>query len=102
MKSASLPKPLHRYFWDTEATKLNPQDKPQYVIQRLLEMGDVEAVRWVRKNFSEEQIKKTIKERRGFSPKTAQFWALFLKIPQEEVRCLQKPYLKQHKTHWPY
>ncbi len=102
MKSASLPRSLHRYFWDIDVRKLNPQSRPQYVIQRLLEIGDDEAVRWVRKNYSEEQIRETIRERRGFSPKTAQFWASFLKIPQEEIRCLQKPYLKQHKTHWPY
>lgn len=102
MKSTPLPRFLHRYFWDVEATKLNPQKRSQYVIQRLLEMGDVEAVRWVRRNFSEKQIKETVKKRRGFSPKTASFWASFLKIPSEEVVCLQKPYLVQHKIHWPY
>jgi len=102
MKSASLPRALHRYFWDTDTTKLKPQDYPQYVIQRLLEMGDDEAVRWVRKNFSENLIKKTVQKRRGFSPKTAQFWASFLKISPKKIKCLQKPYLEQHKTHWPY
>lgn len=102
MKSTFLPKSLHRYFWDIEAAKLNPQRRPQYVIQRLLEMSDVKAVRWVRGNFSEEQIKETVKKRRGFSPKTASFWASFLKIPSKEVVCLQKPYLAQRRSHWPY
>ena len=102
MKSASLPKFLSHYFWDIETAGFNPQKRPQYVIQRLLEMGNDQAVRWVRKNFTEEQIKETIRKRRGFSPKTVQFWASFLNIPQKEVRCLQKPYLEQHKIHWPY
>lgn len=102
MKPTSLPRSLHRYFWDVEVAKLNPQRRSQYVIQRLLEMGDVKAVRWVRRNFSEEQIKETVKKRRGFSPKTASFWQLFLNIPREKVKCLQKPYLDQHKIHWPY
>jgi len=102
MKSASLPGLFNRYFWDTDVSRLNPQDRPYYVIQRLLEIGNDEAVRWVRKNFSEEQIGETIQKRRGFSPKTARFWSSFLKIPPEEIVCLQKPYLKQHKIHWPY
>ncbi|MFZ5366184.1 MAG: DUF6922 domain-containing protein [Patescibacteria group bacterium] len=102
MKSTSLPKSLHRYFWDVDAPQLNLQRHPQYVIQRLLEMGDAHAVRWVRRNFSEEQIKETVKKRRGLSPKTAGFWASFLKIPSKEVVCLQKPYLVQHRIHWPY
>lgn len=102
MKSTSLPKFLHRYFWDIDARKLNPQKRPQYVIQRLLEMGDQKAVRWVRKNFSKKQIMETVKKRRGFSTKTAEFWALFLNIPRRQVKCLQKPYLQQHKIHWPY
>ncbi|MBM3205817.1 hypothetical protein FJZ41_03160 [Candidatus Shapirobacteria bacterium] len=102
MKTTRLPAFLHRYFWDIDAKKLNPQKKPQYVIQRILEMGDVKAVRWVRKNFSQRQIIATLKQRRGFSPKTASFWASFLNISKQKVKCLQKPYLQQHKLHWPY
>ena len=102
MKATRLPFFLHRYFWDIEAQKLNPQKRPQYVIQRLLEMGDVKAIRWARKNFSQREIIATIKQRRGFSPKTVGFWALFFNIPRQKVKCLQKPYLQQHKIHWPY
>jgi hypothetical protein len=102
MKSTFLPKFLYCYFWDIDAQKLNPQKHPQYVIQRLLEMGDEKAVRWVRKKFSKAKIMETIRKRRGFSPRTADFWALFLNIPRKKVKCLQKPYLQQHKLHWPY
>jgi len=102
MKSTSLPKFLHRYFWDIEAKKLNPQKRPQYVIQRLLEMGDQKAIRWLRKNFSKTQIITTLKERRGFSPKTAGFWASFYNISRQKIKCLQKPYLQQRRFHWPY
>ena len=102
MKTTRLPAFLHRYFWDIDATKLNPQKKPQYVIQRLLEMGNLKAIHWLRKNFSKRQIVTTIKERRGFTPKTVGFWASFFNIPRQKVKCLQKPYLQQHRLHWPY
>jgi hypothetical protein len=102
MRITSLPKFLHRYFWDVDAAKLNPQKRSQYVIQRLLEMGDVQAIRWLRKNFSDEQIKETLKKRRGFSPKTSYFWTSYFHLSPKEIVCLQKPYLKQHKIHWPF
>lgn len=102
MSTSYLPKFLYRYFWDIDPKKLNFRKHPQYVIQRLLELGDEKAVRWVRGNFSEEKIAETVKRRRGFSPRTANFWAAFLKIPKRQVKCLQKPYLIQHAVHWPY
>ena len=98
----SLPQSLHRYFWEVDPQKVNPQLKTDYVISRLLEKGNRGAVAWVMKNFPEDRVKVVIKQRRGFSPKTANFWSNFFQIPSQEVRCLQKFYLKQRKSHWPF
>ena len=103
MKSvSSLPNFLKRYFWEIDTDRLSFREKPEYVIQRLLEVGDVRAVRWVNKKFAKGVITEVVQNRRGFSPKTANFWATFLKIPAKKVRCLQKPYLQQRATHWPF
>lgn len=102
MKSTSLPKFLHRYFWDIDAQKLHPQKRPQYVIQRLLEMGDEKAVRWVRKNFSQKQIVKTICQSRQITPKTASFWSLFLGINKKKIKCLRKDFQRTQRAIWPY
>jgi len=102
MKSTSLPKFLHRYFWDIEAGKLNPQKRPQYVIQRLLEMGNEKAVRWVRKNFSEKQIKETLCQSRQISLKTGNFWSLLLGIDRKKIRCFQKGSRQIPHAIWPY
>lgn len=97
-----LPLFLHRYFWDIDVKKFNFREKPQYVVQRLLEVGNLKAVRWLLRNFKKEQIKETIQKRRGFSARTVSFWANFFKIPVNKIVCLQKPYLQQRKRHWPY
>jgi len=102
MKSTSLPKSLHRYFWDIEAKKLNPQKRPQYVIQRLLEMGDQKAIRWLRKNFSKTQIITTLKERRGFSTKAVNFWSVFYKIPKQKIKSFQISSCRKSHPIWPY
>ncbi|MEK7166230.1 MAG: hypothetical protein AAB874_05485 [Patescibacteria group bacterium] len=97
-----LPLEFYKFFWDVDAQKLNPQEKSYYVINRLLDKGDLEAARWVLKTFSKESIVETLKTMRDFSPWNGNFWASFLNIPKEEVKCLNPSYLKLRKTHWPY
>lgn len=98
----SVPSELHLFFWDVDAQKLNPSKNPNYVINRLLDKGNLQAARWVLKNFPKELIVETIKTRRDFSPWTALFWAHYLNIPRQELKCLNPHYLKMRKTHWPY
>lgn len=97
-----IPKSLHRYFWDVNVKKLDPKEKPYFVISRLLDRGNEKAVRWIKDNYRQEQIKDTFRNIMDFSEKTGRFWSLILKIPEEEVKCLQPFYLKMRKTHWPY
>lgn len=98
----SLPQELYRYFWDINATTLNPAQHPKYVINRLLDKGDLVAARWVLRNFPNETIKETFLKIRDFSPWNGRFWATFLEIPEEEVICLQLPYLMRRRQLWPF
>lgn len=93
---------LKKYFWDIDFKKLDPQKRPEYVIERILELGDVRAVRWVFRNFKKEVIKKAIMTRRGLSPKTANFWATFFNIPHEEIVCFRKGFPNPPKQIWSY
>lgn len=97
-----IPKSLHRYFWDVNIEKLDPKKKPYFVISRLLDKGNVEAIKWVREKYRQEQIKDTFRNIMDFNEKTGRFWSLILKIPEEEVKCLQPSYLKMRREHWPY
>ena len=95
-----LPVSIRPFFWDTDSKKLDPSKFPLYVINRLLDKGDLEAVRWVKRNFSEKLIIKTIKTRRDFSFKTVIFWSRIYKIPFKEIKCMQEPYRAMRKMHW--
>ncbi len=97
-----IPKSLHRYFWDVNVKKLDPKRKPYFVISRLLDKGDIEAVRWVRKHYSDKEIKETLKNYRDFSLRSASFWALIYNFSLKKVKCFQEPYLSMRRTHWPY
>jgi len=53
--------------------KAQPEKKPYFVINRLLDKGDIEAVRWIKKTYSKKIISDTFKTMRGFRPKIASF-----------------------------
>ncbi|MBI1870897.1 MAG: hypothetical protein HYS07_06875 [Chlamydiae bacterium] len=75
-----LPSSLKKYFWDVNFTELKPQNRPVYIIKRILEYGDKVAVEWMFKNFKESEIKNTLCDFRGYSQKSANYWALILNI----------------------
>lgn len=98
----SIPKELHGFFWDVNASRVNPAKSPNYVINRLLDKGDLNAARWVLSSFPKEVIIGTLKTMRDFSPRSARFWATYLGIPHEEVVCLQPSYLAMRRKHWSF
>ncbi len=97
-----LPSFLYRYFWDVDPKQVNPQKSPEYVINRLLDKGNLEAARWLLNTFQQQALEEALKTMRGFSPKSARFWALYLGVPESEVACLDPSYLKMRRSHWAY
>jgi len=77
-------------FWD--ADKIDAAEHAHYVIARILDYGDMEDVRTLRKLYSDEKIVETVRTRRNLLPKTGKYWAVKLNIPLEEVPCLKKYY----------
>ena len=73
-----LPKTLHRYFWDTKPAALDPKQHQRYIIERLLELGDEEAVKWLFRQFKREEIKDVLTKSRQLSPKSRSYWELTL------------------------
>ncbi len=97
-----VPNTFKRFFWDVQFESLSPKEKPYYVINRLLDKGDLEAARWVVKTFPKDMIIHTFKTMRDCSLPTATFWSHYYGISQKEVRCMQEPYLSMRKMHWAY
>jgi len=97
-----IPKSLHKYFWDVDVKKLDPEKKPYFVISRLLDKGNIEAVKWVRENYEDDLVKETLQKYKDFSLKSASFWALIYKVPLNLVKCFREPYYSTRMTLWPY
>lgn len=97
-----LPGFLKKYFWDVEFKKIDPKKSKIYVLRRILDYGDEKAVIWMYKNFKKSEMKNALSSFRGYSQKSANYWALILDIPKEEVLCLKKRSLRERRIFWPY
>ena len=97
-----LPKFLKEYFWDVDFSEVDQEQSAVYIVQRLLDRGNDKAVRWMFKTYNKDLIKEVVTKKRGFSPKTANFWADLLDIDKQKVVCLQPHYLKMRRELWPY
>ena len=84
-----IPQHLRPLFWDVNLEEFNPEQYPEYAIARVLEYGDEQAVEWMKKAFSEADIKRVICAERRLSRKSANFWALVYKIAPENVAGLK-------------
>ena len=84
-----IPRHLAPLFWDTNLAAFDPQQHPEYTIGRVLELGDEDAVRWMRESFSEQLILDVLRAERRLSPRSANFWALIFHVPVREVASLR-------------
>ena len=97
-----LPKFLYPLFWDIDPKKCDIDQHPRYVIERVMDWGDLPHVRWMLKNFSKKQLQETICQTRNIFKTSAPFWANYLKVDPEKTKCLSKAYQKAHPKIWPY
>lgn len=85
-----LPTKFYSFFWDVDAKKINPATHPHYVINRLLDKGELEAVRWVVKTFSKDFIVDSLIQDSNISPITATFFANYFSISPDRFISLRK------------
>ena len=85
-----IPPNLHALFWDVNLDSFDPQAHTEYTIARVLELGDEEAVAWMRREFPESSIKAVLCSERRLSRKSANFWALVFGVPADEVAALER------------
>jgi len=69
---------LRPFFWETDLSKISIEENKQYIIERILELGDRNAVQWLFSNFSLDEIKKAIEENKSISKKSLNFWSIIL------------------------
>ncbi|MBU1089411.1 hypothetical protein KKF38_01285 [Patescibacteria group bacterium] len=67
---------LQKYFWDTDFSLLDSKKHEKYIAERILELGDEKAARWLMKEYPASRLKKISANSRQISPKSKIFWKL--------------------------
>jgi uncharacterized protein DUF6922 len=83
-----IPSQLHPLFWDTNVNNFEPLDFPDYTIARVLELGDQDAVAWLKDTFTEAEIVGVLRMERRLSRRSANFWALVYGVSRDQVAAL--------------
>lgn len=91
-----LPPFLKRYFWEVDLATIRLPEHDVYLIERLLEYGDDQAIHWLKESFPPETIATVVRKSRVLSSNTANLWALVLNIPRDEIRCFSTRSLLPH------
>lgn len=60
-------------FWDVDNDGLSNGKDWFFIIERILEFGDIDDLLWMKKTFPEKEIKTTVQKSRILSPKTRSY-----------------------------
>lgn len=66
-------------FWDTDPQKLDPQKHARYIIERVMDFGTDEEVRWMWKTYPRTTLARVLAlPRCTVSPKSRALWELMV------------------------
>jgi hypothetical protein len=76
--------------WDVEDKKLDFEKDAQFVIGRVLDFANLKEWKIIEKFYGIEKIKKVAQNHIFFDRRSANFWAMVLNIPLENLKCTKK------------
>lgn len=84
MRSQSKPTPVpdefYYLFWDADPKRIDLKKNARYVIERVLEIGDLKSLKWIQMLYPTNRIIETLKTSRKISPKSKNFWSIWFDL----------------------
>lgn len=66
-------------FWDTDPMKVDPEKNARYIIERVLDFGTMNELRWLFSYYPRSTLKQTLEEPRSvLQRKSKALWSLVL------------------------
>ena len=90
-----LPEFMRPLIWDTNFEKLDYKQYWFWIIERLLQYGRTDSIRWILKTFSEDEIKEVVMKSRILNRKVVTFWCSYYEINVEDTRCFSRSYVPE-------
>ena len=73
----SVPSRLFRLFWDVDPKALNVRRHSRYIIERILDVGDLDAFWWAQKQYPTAMLIEVSLTSRRLSERSKQFWKIW-------------------------
>lgn len=73
----TVPEYTKKYFWGDNLNDLSWPKHKKYIIQTLLEKGELDSLKWLFQNVSKEEVLELLPELR-LLPKSSNFWHIYL------------------------
>ncbi len=89
-------------FWDADPATVEPVAHRAFILDRVLEYGNLRAVQWAERCYGLAGIREYFLARgqRVLSAKTRSFWTVVLGLPNES--CTPKSSTPHNNPLWPY
>lgn len=92
-ETVQIPDVISRFFWEYDPHALDVVQHADLIIGRLMEHGDWAAMRWLRRTYSTERLRRFLETRgqRILPQRELNYWALICDIPADiRQRWLQQ------------
>ena len=73
----NIPDRFQSLFWDVDPRTIDVKQHARYIIERVLEMGGLDALYWIQRLFPTKLIMETCEVSRKISPKSRNFWEIW-------------------------
>lgn len=74
-------------FWDVDMSKFSLEKYPEFMIERVLEYGNLNDWNLLKQFYGKETIKKVSLNLRSLNPVTLSFLSTIFEIDEKEFRC---------------
>ena len=88
------------YFWDVDLSRLDAEKSKRLIIERVVNLGNLDEIRFIREYWGDGEIKEIICNLNFLDPKTLNFVSLLFDIPKEKFKCYTRKQLNHQ--HWNY
>ena len=62
----NIPSKIKSLLWDIDISTIDLDKHYKFIIERVIEYGDIEEVKWMQSTFSKDQIIETLKRVKGY------------------------------------
>lgn len=79
-KSSRIPESLSVLYWDARLEEIKLKENARYVIERVLQYGDLDALNWLQRVYPSEKILDVIFISRTLTEKSKNFWRIWFGV----------------------